>query len=100
MGEHQCWRAHQRSLCDVHMKREVKHNEDMEWDIYGLNGWGIYGKVSYCFGVIRSKNIFLLSTVSIAILYVAMETALNRLGLLIVLPVSSLPFLVQLRRMY
>ena len=87
----------------AHMKCEVKHNEDMEWDIYGLNGWGIYGKVSYCFRVIRSKNIYMLSTVSIAIAgwskhWTLISAALNRLGLLIVLRVSSLPFLAQLRR--
>ena len=52
-----------KNLC-THMKCVVKHNGDMEWATYGLNGWGIYnlmgelygsngwgsyGKVSYCF---------------------------------------------------
>ena len=62
---------------------------DMEWGIYCLNGCGIYGKVSYSFRVIHSKSLNAQQS---------METALSRMDLLITLPVSSLPFLVQLRR--
>ena len=48
----------------THIKCEVNHNGDMEmgiyklngWVIYGLNGRGSYGKVSYCFQGICSKN--------------------------------------------
>ena len=27
---------------------KLKHNGIWEWGIYGLNGWGTYGKVSDC----------------------------------------------------
>ena len=61
VGEHQHQLAHWCSLCDfcfcTYMKCEVKtYNGIWGWGIPGLNGCCSYGKVSYCFGEICSKN--------------------------------------------
>ena len=36
-------------------KCKVKHNGIWGWGIYSLNGWGRYGKISFCFQEICSR---------------------------------------------